>query len=89
MNRKPLILLLFILLMMMLMVLPARADEGVQATLTPDRDELTVGDPLQLTLEVNHPAGYQVIIPQLDQMWGDFEVWSQSQAATTALDDPC
>ena len=40
----------------------ARADEPVEATLTADRAELTVGDPVQLTLEVTHPDGYQIII---------------------------
>ena len=65
----------------------ARADEPVEATLTADRSELTVGDPVQLTLEVTHPDGYQIIIPSLDQMWGAFEVRSQSQATTTGNDD--
>lgn len=65
----------------------AWADDGVQATLTADRDELTVGDPVQLLLEVNHPAGYQVIIPRLEPAWGAFEVRGQSQATTLANDD--
>ena len=60
----------------------SHASELVQVTLTPDREQLTVGDPVQLTLSINHPVGYQVIIPQLDRLWGDFEVRSQSQATT-------
>jgi hypothetical protein len=59
----------------------------VQVTLTPDRESLTVGDPVQLTLSINHPAGYQVIIPQLGRLWGDFEVLSQSQATTVVNDE--
>ena len=65
----------------------AQADDGLQVTLTPDRGELAVGDPVQLILEVKHPAGYQVIIPKLGPVWGDFEVRSQSQASTVANDD--
>jgi hypothetical protein len=38
-------------------------------------------------LEVNHPAGYQVIIPKLEQVWGPLEVRGQSQATTIANDD--
>jgi uncharacterized membrane protein (DUF2068 family) len=67
--------------------LPAQAAGGVHVTLSPDRNELTVGDPVQLALEVTHPAGYQVIIPKLEQVWGGFEVRSQSVATTTANDD--
>jgi len=67
--------------------LPAQAADGVQVTLTANRSELTVGDPVELTLEVKHPAGYQVIIPQLEGNWGPFEVQGQSQATTVANDD--
>ncbi len=87
MNRKRWTLPLFLLALLVFIVAPVQAAEGVQVTLTPDRNELTVGDPLQVTLEVTHPAGYQVIIPKLDQNWGDFEVRGQSQATTTANDD--
>jgi hypothetical protein len=63
------------------------AADGVEVRLTPERNELTVGDPVQLTLEVNHPAGTQVIIPQLDPEWGNLEVRSQSPATVVANDD--
>ena len=80
-------LLLFVLVMTAAVVLPVRADEGVQVSLTADKAELTVGEPVRLTLAVTHPAGYQVIIPKLEQVWGDLEVRSQSQATTMANDD--
>jgi hypothetical protein len=32
-------------------------------------------------------VGYQVIIPKLEPLWGEFVVWSQSQATTVANDD--
>jgi hypothetical protein len=66
---------------------PALAAGGVEVKLTPSQEQLAVGDPVDLTLEVNHPAGYQVIIPQLDQNWGNFEVRNQSQATTTPNPD--
>jgi hypothetical protein len=65
----------------------AQADEPVQVTLTAGSQEMTVGDPVQLTLEVTHPSDSQVIIPKLEKTWGEFEVLGQSQAVTTANDD--
>jgi hypothetical protein len=83
--------LLFSSLMMALVLaafaLPAQAADGVQVTLTANQSELTVGDPVELTLEVKHLAGYQVIIPQLEGNWGPFEVQGQSRATTVANDD--
>jgi hypothetical protein len=42
-----------------------------------------VGDPIQLTLALTHPAGYQVILPALPDAWGDFAVVFQSPAVVT------
>ena len=76
---------LLIALALLIVAVPAQAEEGLPATLASDREQLTVGDPVELTLEVNHPAGYQVIIPQLEGTWGDLEVRSQSpERARTA-----
>ena len=87
--KKQLILLLSILLLV-LGALPALAEGGdsaVTAKLTPAQTELTLGDPVDLTLEVTHPAGYQVIAPKLPKEWGAFEVISQSPTQTTPNDD--
>ncbi len=70
MNRKQLAIAFFAIALLMLLAVRSWADGGVQGSLTPDRAELTVGDPVRLTLEVNHPAGYQIIIPKLEQAWG-------------------
>ena len=78
---------LLLMIMFATLVLPLQADGGVQVSLTPSREQLAVGDPVELTLEVTHPAGYQVIIPKLDQSWGPFEVRGQSQATTSPNDD--
>jgi len=88
MNKRRLLLPpLMMALVLAVMALPAWAVEGIQVTLTASQSELTVGDPVQLTLEVNHPAGYQVIVPQLEGNWGPFEVQGQSPTTTVANDD--
>ena len=61
-----------------LSVTPASAQAGLAATLSVDAQEVTVGDVIPLTLSVTHPAGWRVILPTLDQQWGDFEVRGQT-----------
>jgi len=88
MNKRQILLAsLMMALVLVAMTLPVRAAEGIQVSLTANQSEMTVGDPVELTLEVKHPAGYQVIIPQLEGNWGPFEVQGQSQATTVANDD--
>jgi hypothetical protein len=76
-----------VMILLALMAVPVLAEDGVDVTWAVDRSEMTVGDPVHLTLEVTHPAGYQVVIPKLEQGWGPFEVRGQSQATTEANDD--
>ena len=88
MNKRQFLLAsLMMALVLMAMTLPVRAADSIQVTLTANQSELTVGDPVELTLEVKHPAGYQVIVPQLEANWGPFEVQGQSQTTTVANDD--
>jgi hypothetical protein len=86
-KRQFLLTALMTALVLIAMTLPAQAQDGIQITLAADRSQLAVGDPVELTLEVNHPAGYQVIIPQLEGNWGPFEVQGQSPTTTVANDD--
>lgn len=84
--------LLFIPLLIVLLLVaagPAAAQPAglVTATLSIPDGQFTVGDPVQLTLAVTHPAGYQVILPQIAPAWGDFTVVSQSPATTIANGD--
>jgi hypothetical protein len=65
----------------------AAAQTPVTAILIAPEGPFTVGDPVELQLAVTHPAGYQVIQPELPEKWGDFLVKSQSPAATTTLED--
>jgi hypothetical protein len=65
----------------------AQENGPVTATLSAPQGELTVGDSIQLTLAVTHPAGYQVILPAVAPAWGDFKVVSTSPASTTANAD--
>jgi hypothetical protein len=75
------------MILLAVLAVPVLAEDGVEVTWTVDQSEMTVGDPVQLTLEVTHPAGYQVVIPKLEHSWGPFEVRSQSQASTEANDN--
>jgi hypothetical protein len=75
------------IILLALMAVPVLAVDDVNVTWAVDRNEMTVGDPVQLTLEVTHPAGFQVVIPKLEQSWGPFEVRGQSQVATETNDD--
>ena len=59
----------------------------VRVSLVADRDELTVGDLLTLTLEVIHPADHVVVLPKLQPEWGPFEVTTQTPARTVATGD--
>jgi hypothetical protein len=88
MNKRQILLAsLMMALVLMAMTLPAQAQDGIQVSLTANQSELSVGEPVELTLEVNHPAGHQVIIPQLEGNWGPFEVRGQSPTTTVANDD--
>ncbi len=79
----------FLVILALLVVMPAAAQVNgtVKATLSVPDGEMTVGDPVELTLAVKHPAGYQVIMPQLEQEWGDFIIHSQSAPVTVSQAD--
>ncbi len=81
-KRRFFIQVLIVVSVLAMVVTPVGAAGGITATLTSNQTELAVGDPVDLTLTVNHPADMQVIIPQLEKTWGPFEVWGQSQATT-------
>ena len=57
--------------------------QDIRVSLVADRAELTVGDPISLTLEVVHPEDYIVLVPRLDTEWGAFEV--RRQKATSIV----
>jgi hypothetical protein len=65
----------------------AQESSPVTATLSAPDGQLTVGDPIRLTLALTHPAGYQVILPTLPDAWGDLTVAGLSPATTTANAD--
>lgn len=52
------------------------------ATITTDAQNVTVGDPVILTVSVTHPEGSVVLFPELEANWGDFIVRSQSAPQT-------
>lgn len=65
----------------------AYADSLVNAEISLEQGDFTIGDPLPLMLKVNHPAGYEVILPQMETSWGDFLVHSQSPGTTISNPD--
>jgi hypothetical protein len=54
------------------------AQSNITAALSVNRNGITVGDVIPLTLQVTHPASWRVIVPTLEKQWGEFEVRSQS-----------
>jgi hypothetical protein len=59
---------------------PVLAQEA-SATVIVGDEPITVGDVIELVIEVRHPAGTVAIVPTLDQDWGDLEVLSQGPVA--------
>lgn len=55
------------------------ADEGISATLIVTSNLSTVGDIVDLTVEVTHPVGYRLVPLDLASSWGEFEVRSLSR----------
>ena len=80
--RTPSAVIIAVLLLANVGAPPASAASEVEVRFSSDKQEITLGEPARLTLEVVHPAGYQVIFPKLPRVWGEFEVRSQSQTQT-------
>lgn len=57
------------------------------ATITTDTQNITVGDPVILTVSVTHPEGSVVLFPELAANWGDLIVRSQSAPQTVSNGD--
>ena len=60
---------------------------GVRVSLVADPTELTVGDPVTISLIVSHPAESTVVIPRLERDWGSFEVQAQTSVQTVSVAD--
>lgn len=84
MSKKQISLFTLVLMMALLMVGVVGAQGEVTAAVLGPESPYTarVGDPLELTLVVTHPTGYQVIAPEVGEQWGDFVIRSQSPATT-------
>ncbi len=55
------------------------SDGPVKATLTTDRSEARVADPIQITLDVEAPTGTRVELPKIANHLGDFDIRSSKQ----------
>ncbi|GMQ78750.1 MAG: hypothetical protein BMS9Abin02_1284 [Anaerolineae bacterium] len=89
MQRKTIYgLLITVLMLIIIGPLAAQAQSEIEASLTiPDSVEYAVGDPIEMTLSVTHPADYQVIFPELEGEWADFLIMAQSAPTSTENDD--
>jgi len=58
------------------------ADVNFFVVSSQEDEPFTVGDHIVLRLEVEHPAGSQVELPQLEEEWGQFEIIEQTEPAT-------
>lgn len=78
-----------LILLLLLSVSPAAAQDSgtVQAEIVVTPGEYTVGDPIELTLAVTHPVDYHVILPQIEEIWGDFTVYEKSIPETESNGD--
>jgi hypothetical protein len=93
MHRKRVAYLVLVLCLALLVPAIAWAEGPVEGrwTVAPRAEaeaaEITVGDPVRLVLEVTHPAGSVVLLPQLEAEWGDLNVYGQSPPTTETHDD--
>lgn len=63
-----------LILGLLLLALTTAAQDQSSLSFSADRQQLTVGDPVTLTLSVTHPAGYRVLLPDLGPTWNEFDV---------------
>lgn len=87
MIKRITILPLILLLLMLVGPVAAQTGSPVQAELTVATGEHTVGDPIELTLRVIHPDDFHIILPQLEEVWGDLTVKAQSTSQTISNRD--
>jgi hypothetical protein len=89
MERKTIFgLLITVMMLIIIGPLAVQAQSELEASLTiPDSIEYAVGDPIEITLSVTHPADYQVIFPELEGEWADFLIMAQSAPNSTENND--
>lgn len=77
------------LALLALLALPAAvlADDGVEASIQVERQNITVGDVVPLAITVTHPQGWRLLAPKLDKQWGDLEVRSTGAPEIATLPD--
>ena len=46
------------------------SSSAVQISFTANQSELTVGDPVTLTLDITHPSDHVVVVPRLREVLG-------------------
>ncbi len=56
----------------------AQTPSEPSVTMTANMNQLTVGDPVTLTVLASYPSGYTPVFPKLPAKWGELEVMDQS-----------
>lgn len=88
MDKKRTTLAIMIITILLLAVIgTAAAQEPVTATITTSEQAATVGDPVELTVNVTHPEGYYVLPPELETGWEQFVIADQTSATTVSNGD--
>jgi len=87
MKKRQLALMPLLIAITLLAVPAAHATSPVEANISVEAGEFTVGDPIQLTLSVTHPDDHTVIVPELDENWGKLTIRAQSPASTVSNGD--
>lgn len=65
----------------------AVSTSSAQAAINTTQQEVTVGDPVELTLTVNHPADTQALFPDLAEAWPEVTVVEQAVPQTAPNTD--
>ncbi len=75
------------LLFVLLLVAPVAAQSPATAVWQTEQQTVTVGDPVKLTLSVNHPAETEVLFPDLAAAWPQATVVEQTVPQTISNGD--
>jgi hypothetical protein len=67
---------------------PAHASEDVQLTVRADRQSVQIIEPIQLEVTVVAPAGTTVVLPEVGDTWGSFQVQDRSLIADVPTAHP-
>lgn len=86
-QRQPFIFMLGLVSLVLLFLWAVTAKAQNNVVVTADKETVTVGDPIVLTVAVTHAEEEVVLFPELGPNWGDFVVRRQASAETIRYGD--